>query len=138
MDRFQSYCYDQKIINAITKLIDEGYTSFESLEDIHQERLATMCLKYLGTDGYNCIIEPENFSQTIHHLIRYMETGQKEYALDLAETMNKNAIEYFSDDLNRLFEEILYSMDTREKLDAGFYPVKDKINGEVRWIYRGA
>lgn len=126
--------FDREIVKFVDLWIEDGYKSYDDLELGLKEKLTTLYIKQLGTDCYDAIIEPEDFTQTIHHLLKYIETGKREYAFDLAETMSKNAIDYFSKDLSHLFEDRLEEKTGNRKLDAGLYPHKDKVTGETIWI----
>lgn len=130
------YYHHPEIVEVIDLWIGDGYKSYHDLSDGIKEQLALLCMKHLGTDAYSCIIEPDNFTQTLHHLMKYMETGQKEYALDLAETMNKNAVEYFSDALSELFDERYADHEADIMHEAGFVTHQDRDNGEIRWVKR--
>jgi translation initiation factor 2B subunit (eIF-2B alpha/beta/delta family) len=87
----------------------------------------------LGGDAYNCIIDHENFDQTMHHLKQYLLTGERDYALDLAETMRKNALEYFADALDSLFDEKYSEWEYESNLSSGLKPMRYKDNNELRW-----
>lgn len=134
MERIIPNCfYDQEIINFIDLWIDEGYESYDKLDIGLKEKLTSMCIKQLGDDAYNCIIDPEDFTQTVHHLRKYIESGLREYALDLAETMRKNAVEHFDCLLSQLYEERINEKLIIHKINLGLITIQDKVNGEIKW-----
>lgn len=138
MERTIPNCfYNQEIINFIDLWIDEGYEVYYKLDIGLKEKLTSLCIKQLGDDAYSCIIEPNDFTQTLHHLRKYIESGQREYALDLAETMRKNAVEYFDNVLSELYEERLNERQSLIRYELGLVPRIDKINGEISWGYTG-
>jgi hypothetical protein len=125
--------YHKDIINLVDGYLEEGYSDYDALDDGHKESLSTLCIKVLGNDAYEAIIDEKYLHLTLHHLTKYMLLGSREYAYDLAETMRKNAINYFSDVLNDLFNERSEQKEIECKIDAGLRPNVDRVNGEIRW-----
>lgn len=138
MDRIIPHCfYAHEIISFIDLWIDEGYKSYNNLDYALKETLSALCIKHLGEDAYSCIIDPGDVTQTLHHLRKYIETGQREYALDLAETMRKNAVDHFEDILSHLYEERCEEKQSLRFCELSLVRKVDKINGEISYIYTG-
>lgn len=126
--------YHKDIIALINSYIDDGFTSYHSLPEIDQERISAECIKILGTDAYDCIIQSDDFDITLHHLKQYLLTGQREYALDLAETMSKNAVQYFTNIMDSLFSDMSSKKQYENNIACGLKISSNNLNGEIQWV----
>ena len=74
----------------------------------------------------------------MHHLKCYLETGSKEFAVDLAESLSDAAYKYFEPVIHKLYDEILdeYKADCINNwVDySNKRKVNDPINGELKVI----
>lgn len=95
--------YDKSITKLIDSLIDDGYSSYSELRDIDKQEITAQCIQALGDDAYSCIIEPDDFCKTMSHFKKFLITCDSDEIQDMAEVMRKNAIDYFSDDMDTLF-----------------------------------
>jgi len=73
------------------------------------------------------------FISIYHHFKKYLLSGQKEYALDLAETMRKNANDYFASMMDELFAERMDETGVEVMIEFGMTPRQDKVTGEIIW-----
>lgn len=128
------YFYNKSITTLVDSLIRCGYSTFDSLSDFDKSELTAECLKVLGNDCYNAIIEHDNFELTVEHFVRYLLKGSHSDAYELAETMRKNAVEYFTDEIEELFSERLEDRNIGIKIELGLKPYKHADNGEITWI----
>jgi hypothetical protein len=126
--------YHQNIIKLIDYYISEANTSYSSLEEIDQDTLTAECIKVLGNDAYVCLIETDNLENTLGDFISFLFNGSMSSAHDLAETMRKNANEYFSPILDRLFAERHSDNIYEKNAKQGRKLIIDRINGESRWL----
>lgn len=122
-----------EIIKQIKSHVGNGYDSFAVLPAIYKDNLIATCVASLGNHGIECITESHDAFLVLHHLMRYLTTGSKTHAADMAETVKKNAMEYFSNDLEEIFTEIYNDWEYDAHINAGYKPFKDNINGELRW-----
>ena len=54
------------------------------MSDFDKSELTAQCLKVLGNDCYNAIIEHDNFELTVEHFVRYLLKGSHSHAYELA------------------------------------------------------
>lgn len=125
--------YNKSLKKLIDNCIDDGFASYSSLDDIDKELIAAECIDALGDDSYPCIIEPAQFSQLLNHFTKFLRTAQSEYSNDLAQTMSKNATDYFADDMDHLFSERVSERKSEMMYEDGFRPEVDRVNGEISW-----
>ena len=126
--------YHQEIIDLINYFLNAGYESYRSLPEIDRQELTAACIHALGNDAYDSIIDHDDFDIVLHHFKQYLKTGKQEYALDLAETMAKNATEHFSQVLEDLFEEKFNHHEWQVNFESGLIPTKDQSTGELLWL----
>ena len=122
--------YDKALLKLIDNNISDGFKSYSSLEDIEKELIAAQCIEILGDDAYTCIIESENFYKTLNHFKKFLRTADQSESYDLVQSMIKNAVEYFTDVMDLLFDERLCEFDSETMCDEGFY-LYQNINGET-------
>jgi hypothetical protein len=96
---------DKGLSKLIDDLIDCGRESFSSLRDTDKKELTAHCIRILGDDAYVCIINSEKFSDTLVSFKRFLTSCMHDEAIEMAEIMSQNAIKYFEEDLNSIFEE---------------------------------
>ena len=51
--------YNPTILKLIDHQIDLGFRSFDSLDELDQEQIATQCLAIVGTDSFNYIADQD-------------------------------------------------------------------------------
>jgi len=100
------YLYTPEITHLIQDYIYDGFKSYEDLSDYEKSNLTVAAMNALGEDAHEAIVEHEDLRLVIHHMKMFIKTAKKEYATDLAETMAKNAVEYFDRSLSELYSEI--------------------------------
>jgi len=127
------YMYKKEITGLVDSLIRCGYESYAGLEDHDKDFLTAECMKALGTDCYNAIIEHDNFEQTVEHFVRYLLKGSHSQAYALAETMRNNAVEHFTYEMDQLFAERVADRRIATFIEAGLQPIRHLDNGEVTW-----
>jgi len=125
--------YRKEITALVDSLIRCGYESYATLEEVDKDFLTAECLKALGTDCYNAIIEHDNFEATVEHFVRYLLKGSHSQAYELAETMRKNAVEHFTYEMDQLFAERVADKRVEQYIEAGLRPTRHLDNGEIRW-----
>jgi len=81
------------------------------------------------------MIMQEDESVMLHHLKKYMETGQREYALDLAESLNDCVYKYFDPYLRAIYTQAFndyFDIRRDEQLEKyGKKTTINHINGEL-------
>lgn len=126
--------YNFSIIKLVDEFVSEGFELFSKLEEIDQDMLSAECIKTLGNDSYNCIIQPDDFDQVLHHFTQYLMTAKREYAQDMAETMRKNANLYFAEKLDPIFTERTNLYRHNSSIEGGLKAVRDQQTGEMRYL----
>ena len=126
--------YSKEILKLIQYYINEGYDSYSALCEIDRQEISAACIHVLGDDAYTALIDHEDFDIVLHHFKQFMKTGKQEYAVDMAVTMSKNAIEYFEEDMNNLFAEKINEYEWDTNFEAGLKPMKDQMTGETIWL----
>jgi transcription elongation factor GreA-like protein len=124
--------YHKEILEIIEQYLDEDYTSFDNLSPPEKEMLIAVCIKHVGIDALQMVTDNHK-EQIIHHLHNYMLLGDSRYATDLAEVLNKNAVDYYSQRMSFLFEELYEERQNDILRDMGLRQVVDPINGEIMW-----
>ncbi len=108
MTSIPRFLFSKEITDNINHLIQIGYKSFNQLIDFDKEKLISQIIKTLGNDAYNLIIDSEHFDKTLNHFSDFLLSESVNDAFKLAKTMRQNAIEYYADNLNDLFEYLIY------------------------------
>jgi hypothetical protein len=85
--------------------IREGFESYDDLEETDQELIASECIKLLGNDAYDFIVEPDNFSKAISHFQKFIATGSQLEGYDFLSILRENAIHHYAPIMNELFME---------------------------------
>lgn len=135
MKQLPTFIYNKDVIEMIDKLImDDGYADYDSVDIIDKERLVVKLIGLLGTDAYTAITEADNFADTLCNLMQYMTTCSIEKSYDLAETMRKNAVQYFDNMLTELFHERYELIAVDRMKENGLQPIIDSVTGETRWV----
>jgi hypothetical protein len=98
------FLFDKNITKNIKHLINIGYKSFNDLIDFDKEKLIVQIIDSLGNDAYNLIIDSPHFDKTLSYLKDFLISDSVNSAFSLAKTIRRNAIEYYTDDLNNLFD----------------------------------
>lgn len=122
--------YHPSIVKLINHYIDLGFTSFDSLDDLDQEKLAMQCLKITGSDSLTELTD----ETCLKHLINYMDTYDTDYAYQLIVHMKSKAVDYFNHNISMLFEEELENHKNLIRREGGLSKIIDRINGEIRWV----
>jgi hypothetical protein len=122
------------LLDLIDAHISEGTTNYSDLDDASKETLVAHMIKITGTDAYECIIQPDDFTQTLHHFTQYLLKGEKEHALDLAQTMVKNAVDHYESELECVFSTRYEQKLANQKYENGLRPYQDGTTGETLWI----
>ena len=125
--------YTPAIIKLIDALIEDGYTSYRDLRDIDKYEISAQCIQALGDEAYSCIIESPDFNSTLSHFKKYLLSVNNDDAIDLAEMLRENAINYFSEAMDSIFISRCTEIRTIEKIETGFFRSVDHINGEIEW-----
>jgi hypothetical protein len=125
--------YDKTLLKLIDNFIRDGHNLYSNLDEIDQELITAQCIDILGNDAADCIVECANITWTLNHFTKFLRTSKSEHSYDLAQTMSKNAREYFARDMDELFKERLDEYHEDNMIDAGFKKNKDPINGEITW-----
>jgi len=97
--------YAPSLIKMIDLEISEGCKSYFDLDETTKELITAECMRLIGLDAYNCIIQPDDFSKTLLHLQQFMSTGNMEHGYDTLNYLRKNAVEYFEPVLTQLFDD---------------------------------
>jgi len=122
--------YNPTILKLIDHQIDLGFRSFDSLDELDQEQIATQCLAIVGTDSFNDIADQD----CLNNLIKYMQTYDADHTFELINRMKANAVDKFSSYMNALFDERVSDQTNSIRREHGLIPRVDTINGEVRWL----
>ena len=129
--------YHKDIIDLIDNYIKEdNIKNFYDLSEDQVDDLVALCLKVQGPKEYECLTESEDLYLTIHYLATYAKTMRAEYALDLANTMLKNATSYMSDILASLYHERYNAYNFSVLEEMGLTQIVDDC-GEARWVKYG-
>jgi hypothetical protein len=107
---------DSEVIRAVNDYIDNGYNYFCELNIEDQKLLTSLCITAIGEDAYKCLVENNHCMLLTHHLKQYLQTGKNEYAADIAETMGTIALQYFSEVLEDLFQDLCYARKHRKRI----------------------
>lgn len=126
------FYYSPSILKQIDFLIDLGYQSFDNLSDADKDILTSECIDVLGEDAYSCIIE-ENFMSTVSQFKKFLLSRNKEDSHNLADVMRENAVNYFGESLNQLFDERLLNNHVERQLEHGMHQYIDRRNGDKEW-----
>lgn len=97
---------DKNITKLIGNFILQGAATFSALDDIDKEELTIMAMSNLKGDAYTVIINADDFDSTLKYMMRFIHSGDSYDALMLAETMRANAIQYFAEDFEYVFNEL--------------------------------
>jgi hypothetical protein len=126
--------FDKELIKAIDRLIqDDGYTSYDKLDDIVKEDLTIIAMDCLGEDAYTAVIEVDDLAGMLNDIKGYIATGGIDEAVNLAETIKKNAIKHFDNCFEELFLERLNLIQCEINRENGLVPIVDSVNGETTW-----
>lgn len=126
--------YTPPIISLIKEQIESGHETYSSLDEIQRDKLATFCIEALEDSAYSCIIDHADLYKTIYHLKNYILNADMDEGYELLNTLKKNAVYYFEEDMDNLFYKLSDEVFLEKKIDQGFYPVQSKDNGEITWI----
>jgi hypothetical protein len=107
MKQFPNWLYKKDVKDFIQDRIHDGIKDFESLDELDQDKLVVMAMSLLEGDSYSCIINADDYDTMLGEMMRYIMTNSNENAYSLAETLRKNAIQYFTEDFNLIFEEMI-------------------------------
>jgi hypothetical protein len=125
----------QNFFKEIDDYILEGYPSYEKLPQNYKHNLVALHIKTLNqNDAFECISESDDLDVTIDKLRKFIFSGCTEEALELAETMRKNAEKYLSNKIKALYNERIPIIETEKNLELGLKPYQHKDNGETTWI----
>lgn len=124
----------QLLLKEIDTLIDEGATSYSSLDEIDKDNLTLISLRSLGKHAYECVTDVNDFDDIVHRLAKFIHTGSIENALGLADTMREQTTDYFSKSLSEIFDDRFNEIECSKKKEAGLTPYQHKDNGETKWM----
>lgn len=108
------------IVKLIEKFIDEGYKNFKSLPDNDQLELTVLAMNTEKYPSYMPIMKYHD--STLHALKKFMLSNDACDALNLSRLMSENAMNYFKEELEKLFIHVLNDRDYEEKIEAGLTP----------------
>lgn len=97
---------DKNITALISNFIAEGITSFSGLDDMDKEELLVMAMSGLRDEAITAITHADDVDSTLKYLMRFIHRGGIDNALTLAETMRDNAMQYFSEQFETIFNEL--------------------------------
>jgi len=123
------------ILNAeIDRLItDDGYNDFNKLPESDKSHLSAVIMLNVK-EAYEIIGESNRFNIMVEKLIEFMNHSSQYRAMNLAQTLRDNCIEYLSDYLSTVFQDRVASLEFSKKSEAGLHPITDWNNGEIRWV----
>jgi hypothetical protein len=104
MSNIPQFLLCKEIKDTVKNLINIGYDSYNQLLEFDKEKLTSKIIKILGTDSYNLIIDNDDFGKLLNHFSNFLISDSLNDAFKIAKTMRKNALEYYKDNLNDLFE----------------------------------
>lgn len=128
--KYISECfYTKPLLKLIDNLIDDGFRSYENLSDADKDNIVALCIDALGDEAFECIMASFD---TISNLKKYILTGKRDDAYDLAIMMRDAASDYFRDVMECLFIERLNQSESYNSLEHRlFYREKPEI--EEMW-----
>jgi hypothetical protein len=127
--------FDKELIKEIDRLIqDDGHKSYDSLNDMAKEDLVIIAMDCLGEDAYTAVIEVDDLAGMLSDIKGYIATGGIDEAVNLAETIKKNAIKHFESCFEELFIERFNGLQCEINREDGLVPIVDSVNGETRWV----
>lgn len=130
-------CYRHKdIVSEIEGWIGCGYKSYTELDAIDQESLSNLCINALGDDATNCIARVDNLDEVLKHLQLFIETNDREHAVELAQTLRLGVTNYFSYYMDQLFAELRGEQadDVEEEITRNKRQIVFQDNGEARYV----
>lgn len=127
-----------RFLKFVKSIIDDDPVSYGRLDRSTKETLVNQLVDYLGDSFRDDLFDmlADNPRIMMHHLTKYMTTGRREYALDLAESLSDALYTYFDPILKGIYNDMLdiYEADHRNEMLDRYQKrvVVDPKNGELR------
>jgi hypothetical protein len=86
----------------------ENLPRFSNLTCDYKNELIYLILEIYGDQVHDFLVENNNLNLIMYHLRKYAISLNKQFAVDLAETLLLSAIDYYTVNLDYVFEEIAY------------------------------
>ena len=105
------------------------------LSESDKAELASLLIETDNSEGYECLVASKYSDETINALIRALKTEKAATDAYLVETIKKNAIQYFDETMQLLFEEEMstYISERNQWLDeVGRYGDPDDLYNQYR------
>jgi len=129
------FMYQKDIVKLVDKLImDDGYTSYNKVDDMAKESLTVMATNALGLDGYVAITDCDDLDVALRDLTRFITFSTTDNAICLANTLKRNAVAHFDEYFAELFDERFGLIAADRNREAGLEPIVDHVTGETRWV----
>ncbi len=125
--------YAQQLIKEIDLLIENGNTSFLNLDDTDKDTLITLKIKSRKNNAYECITDANDTQEIVNAMGKFIFLRSTDSAIELAESMRDNAIQFYTSDLTELFNERLQIIESDTHYENGLKPIQDQSNGEITW-----
>jgi hypothetical protein len=127
-------CYfNPNITNIIDFFVEDGFKSYTELPSTSKDTIISACIKELGEDAYNCLIDSENITKVMCHFRKFLLTYEYDEIDDMVEAMRTIATDYFEDDMNWLFSDRIAINQSIQMAESGFIQRQDQITGEIEW-----
>jgi hypothetical protein len=121
------------LLKEIDYFIFEGHASYFDLSPADRQILVALYMESMGNDALECISESDDLDISLHKLKQFIYHGSTQKAYELADTLRRNAENYLSKSLSKLYDERAELLDVETKREAGFVPYQHKDNGEIEW-----
>jgi hypothetical protein len=98
----------KEVRHFINELIENyHYQDYSQLSESDKAQLASLLIEASGKDGeHECIVESNNFDQTMHYLKKALCGNQKDNQ-DFLRIIKSNAIHYYENTMESLFMEAI-------------------------------
>jgi hypothetical protein len=118
----------KEILSEIRDLVDFGATSFESLDDIDQDKLTALAIS--ACDGDLDIVLSH---QALLKISIYFQTYERDDEIEMTRSIQQCSREYFSESFNQLIQEEIDNRFQDNLYASGKSMAIDKVNGEAYW-----
>jgi hypothetical protein len=127
-----------RITNLINAQIDYGYESYSQLDSIDKELITAECIALLGNGASECIKDAVYLDNILSDLSVYLKKTDTDAKYDLIASLRDNAIKFYEDNLETLFQELILDrrseMSVDYHIEHGHHRDIDRDTGEASWI----
>lgn len=133
---FQPFIETEKLKKYIRNLITDNIdkkNKFDDLHDFDQTEIILIIMESIGSEIFNAISNQDS-NIPILSFSEFLCDSSVSNGLNFAYQVKKVIIKHYRDFIQELMDEEFCYFDNELKREHGLKPVKDQINGEIRWV----